>query len=151
MEATYLYYPARKVFRILTSQETEKKGYKLVQWDEKGMSLVLRKNRFLLRRRFFELKIEPTAENITKVLVNQVYAEEAKTQLEKEVIVDILKIFWSPRLSNVRHTLLSLSCRSAEIHRDADSFSLFDGTMNRLVFGNIILHGCHEAFCMLRS
>jgi len=93
MEATYLYYPARKVFRILISQETEKKGYKLVHWDEKAMSLILRKNRFILRRRFFEVKIEPSAENITKVMVNQVYAEAVTPQHEKDVIVDILQIF----------------------------------------------------------
>ena len=57
------------------------------------MSLILRKNRFLLRRRFFEVKIEPSAENITKVMVNQVYAEAVTPQHEKDVIVDILKIF----------------------------------------------------------
>jgi hypothetical protein len=93
MEATYLYYPARKVFRILTSPETEKKGDKLVHWDEKVMSLILRKNRFLLRRKFFELKIESTAENITRVIVSQVYSETKIPQSEKDVIVDILKIF----------------------------------------------------------
>lgn len=93
MESTYLYYPARKVFRILTSPETEKKGYKVVLWDEKDMSLILRKNRFLFKRRFFELKIESTAENITRVKVNQVYSASTIPENEKEVIVDILKIF----------------------------------------------------------
>lgn len=93
METTYVYYPAKKVFRILTSAEPERKGYKVMHWDDRGQTLILRKNRFLLRRRFFEIRLESSGDAITCIRVNQIYSENLNTGYEKEVVSDLLKIF----------------------------------------------------------
>jgi hypothetical protein len=94
MENTYLYYPARKVHKILSSPDIVKKGFRVVFSDTEDLSLIIRKDMFLFRKKFFEVRIEPTKEEkVSCISVAQIYTEKPDVTAEKEVIQVILKIF----------------------------------------------------------
>ncbi len=94
MEQTYLYYPARKVHRILSTLEAEKKGFRVVFSDPEELSLIFRKDSFFFRKFFFEVKIKPTnEENISCVNVAQIYTEKPKNACEADLVRMILKVF----------------------------------------------------------
>lgn len=94
MEQTYLYYPAKKVHRILLASELEKKGYKSVFSDPDELSMILRKDGFFAKKKFFEVKVSPTTEqDISCVCVSQIYTEKPKSDNERDLVHAILKIF----------------------------------------------------------
>lgn len=94
MEQTYLYYPARKVHRILSTLEVGKKGFRVVFSDPEEMSLIFRKESLFNRKKFFEVKVSPTnEENISCVSVAQIYTDKPNSSNETDLVQMILKVF----------------------------------------------------------
>jgi hypothetical protein len=93
METTYLYYPARKVHKILSTFELDKMGYKTVFSDAEELSVVLSRKLLFSKKKFFEVRVSPTKENISSVSVSEIYSDHPDPAREKEVIQAILKIF----------------------------------------------------------
>lgn len=94
MEQTYLYYPARKVHRILSSFEAGKKGFRVVFSDPEELSIVFRKENMFARKKFFEVKVTNTdEENISCVSVSQIYTTQPDIAVEEDLIQVILKAF----------------------------------------------------------
>ena len=94
MEQTYLYYPARKVHRILSTLEVGNKGFRVVFSDPEEMTIIFRRESFFIRKRFFEVKIKPTEqEEVSCVNVSQIYTDKPSNSCEAALIQIILKIF----------------------------------------------------------
>lgn len=94
MEQTYLYYPARKVHRILSTLEVGKKGFCVVFSDPEEMSLIFRKENLFKRKKFFEVKVTNTdQDNIACVRVSQIYTDKPSPDVEADLIQVILKVF----------------------------------------------------------
>ncbi|HQW21822.1 MAG TPA: hypothetical protein PLI47_00860 [Bacteroidia bacterium] len=94
MEQTYLYYPARKVHRILSTLEAGKKGFRVVFSDPEEMSLIFRKENMFKKKKFFEVKVTNTdQENIACVKVSQIYTDKPNNVVESDLIQVILKVF----------------------------------------------------------
>jgi hypothetical protein len=93
-EQTYLYYPARKVHRILSTLEAGKKGFRVVFSDPEEMSLIFRKENLFKKKKFFEVKVTNTdQENIACVKVSQIYTDKPNNVVESDLIQVILKVF----------------------------------------------------------
>ncbi len=94
MEQTYLYYPARKVHRILSTLEVGKKGFRVVFSDPEELSLIFRKENLFKKKKFFEVKVTNTdQENIACVKVSQIYTDKPCSVVESDLIQVILKFF----------------------------------------------------------
>jgi hypothetical protein len=58
------------------------------------LSMILRKDGFFSKKKFFEVKVSPTSEDgISCVSVSQIYTEKPKTDNERDLVHTILKIF----------------------------------------------------------
>lgn len=100
MESIDLNYPSLKIFKVITAFDFRKQGYKIVLTDAVLYSLVLRQMKFFFRKKFFEIKIEPMNENISRLKVNQVYTDTPSRHLEKKLLIIVSEKF------DIKKTLL---------------------------------------------
>ena len=93
MESTYVYYPAKRVFKILSSADLTKKGYKILLDENKDMSLIVQKKSLFQKKHLFEINITPGKENISNITVNEVCRSAQTEKMEKELMQFLLRMF----------------------------------------------------------
>ncbi len=93
MESTYVYYPAKRVYKILSTADLTKKGYKILTDENNDMSLIIEKKSLFQKKHLFEIKIISVRENISNFTVHEINTSIPTEKMEKELMQFLLRMF----------------------------------------------------------